>query len=111
MLILLNIGGWIIGQRISSKENKRINKRIAENRYQVEFNEYSQEEIQSILKLTNRKRIIAITVGTYIILTFIMATSDFLILMIIQGIIQVIAGIMMLNYTSCCIILERQEGR
>ncbi|MHA2290473.1 MAG: MFS transporter [Promethearchaeota archaeon] len=57
VFILLNIGGWIVGQRLSSRENSKIN-------------------------------------------NIFMAISDFLFLMIIQGVIQVIAGIMMLNYTS-----------
>jgi MFS family permease len=90
VLILLNIGGWIIGQRISNKEN--ISK--------PDSKDDNQDSKSFALKLSNRKKIIAITVGLYAVLTFLMAFSDFIFLMIIQGVIQVIAGIMMLNYTS-----------
>ena len=90
VLILLNIGGWIIGQRISNKEN--ISK--------PDSKDDNQDSISYALKLSNRKKIISITVGLYAVLTFLMAFSDFLFLMVIQGIIQVIAGVMMLNYTS-----------
>ncbi|MHA1242705.1 MAG: hypothetical protein ACTSQU_18260 [Promethearchaeota archaeon] len=100
VLILLNIAGWIIGQRISNKENNRINKIMAENRNKLTIENENQEEILYSVKISNRKRIIAITVGLYVVLTFLMAFSDFLFLMIIQGIIQVVAGVMMLNYTS-----------
>jgi len=66
VFVLLNILGWIIGQKISKK----------------------------------KKKIIIITVGIYIFLTFVMAFSDFFLMMIVQGIIQVLAGIFMLNYIS-----------
>jgi MFS family permease len=100
VLILLNIGGWIIGQRISSRENNRINKIISERNYKTNGEEFNQEKTLFAFKLANRKKIIAITIGLYVVLTFLMAISDFLFLMIIQGVIQVIAGVMMLNYTS-----------
>ena len=100
VLILLNIGGWIIGQRISNKENNKINNLMAKNHNKLDLKSDNQEEVKYAFKLSNRKKIIAITVGLYAVLTFMMAFSDFLLLMIIQGIIQVIAGIMMLNYTS-----------
>ncbi len=106
VLILLNIGGWIIGQRISNKENNRINNIVAENRYKLDIKNDNQNEVLYALKLSNRKKIIAITVGLYVVLTFLMAISDFLFLMIIQGIIQVIAGVMMLNYTSLMITIS-----
>jgi len=100
VLILLNIGGWIIGQRISNKDNNRINKIVAENHNKPSFKADNQGKVLYAFKLSNRKKIISITVGLYATLTFLMAFSDFLFLMIIQGIIQVIAGVMMLNYTS-----------
>jgi len=100
VLILLNIAGWIIGQRISNKENHRISKIMAENRNKLAIKSENQDEVLYAVKISNRKRIIAITVGLYAFLTFLMAFSDFLFLMIIQGVIQVIAGVMMLNYTS-----------
>jgi MFS family permease len=100
VLILLNIGGWIIGQRISSGMNKKIEYNITKNRIEIDTNENHQEAILNKLKLYTKKRIIAVTVGVYIALTFMMAFSDFIFLMMIQGIIQVVAGIMMLNYTS-----------
>jgi MFS family permease len=100
VLILLNIGGWIIGQRISNKKSNKINTIIAENRYKLGIKDDNQEEVLYALKLGNKKKIIAITVGIYAFLTFLMAISDFFLLMIIQGITQVIAGVMMLNYTS-----------
>ena len=76
VFVLLNISGWIIGQKISKKNSA----------------------LDSILKI--KKRIIIITVGIYIFLTFVMAFSDFFLMMIVQGIIQVLAGIFMLNYIS-----------
>ncbi len=100
VLILLNIGGWIIGQRISNKDNNRIIKIMANNRNKLDLKDDNQDEVIYAFKLSNRKRIIVITVGLYAVLTFLMAFSDFLFLMIIQGIIQIIAGVMMLNYTS-----------
>jgi hypothetical protein len=100
VLILLNIGGWIIGQRISSRMNKKMEDNTTENINEVDIIKNNQEAILNKSKLNTKKQIIAVTVGIYIALTFMMAYSDFLILMLIQGIIQVIAGIMMLNYTS-----------
>lgn len=100
MLILLNIGGWIIGQRISLRENNRIDKVATENRYEINVKDNNHDEELIAFKLSNRRKIIVITVGMYVVLTFLMAISDFVFLMIIQGLIQVIAGIMMLNYTS-----------
>ena len=41
-------------------------------------------------------------------LTFLMVIADFIILMIIQGAIQVIAGIMMLNYTSLMMTISNK---
>ena len=100
VLILLNIAGWIIGQRISNNENNRIKKKMDENHNHLDPNNDNQDGIMLAYKLSNRKKIIAITVGIYAVLTFLMAISDFLFLMIIQGCIQIIAGVMMLNYTS-----------
>ncbi len=100
IFILLNIGGWIIGQRISSRENNKINHFITESRYEIDNEESIKDKTLFAFKLSNRRKIIAITVGFYVVLTFFMAISDFLFLMIIQGVIQVIAGVMMLNYTS-----------
>ena len=105
VLILLNIGGCIIGQRISNKENNRINNVISENRNNMDFKGDNQENMYSI-KLSNQIRIISITVGLYAILTFMMAISDFFFLMIIQWIIQVISGVMMLNYASLMITIS-----
>jgi hypothetical protein len=87
VLIFLNIGGWIVGERISNRNNNLLDKKSQKD------NLYSD-------KLASRKRILEITISVYVVLTFLMAFSDFVLLMIIQGIIQVIAGIMMLNYTS-----------
>ena len=109
VLILLNIGGWVIGQRISNKESNRINKIITENQIKQDFEDDDQDEVLYALKLSNRKRIIAITVGLYAVLTFLMAMSDFLFLMIIQGVIQLIAGVMMLNYTSLMMTISNNE--
>jgi len=106
VLILLNIGGWIIGQRISNKENNKINKIMAENHKKLNLKSDNQDEILYAFKLSNRKRIIAITVGLYAVLTFLMAFSDFLFLMIFLGLIQIIAGVMMLNYTSLMIAIS-----
>jgi len=100
VLILLNIGGWIIGQRISNRENNRINEYMTTKHLKPDLQNNDQDEVLYALKFSNRKRIIAITVGLYAVLTFLMAMSDFLFLMIIQGVIQLIAGVMMLNYTS-----------
>jgi len=76
---LLNISGWIIGQKISKKTSA----------------------LDSTNKIKKRKKIIFITVGIYILLTFVMAFSDFFLMMIVQAIIQILAGIFMLNYISC----------
>jgi predicted MFS family arabinose efflux permease len=100
VLILLNITGWIIGQRISNKESTIINKNMAKNHKNLEFKHDNHDKALYAFKLSNRKKVISITVGFYAVLTFLMAISDFLFLMIIQGIVQVIAGVMMLNYTS-----------
>ena len=100
VLVLLNIGGWIIGQRISLRENKNINKISKDNRLNNSEEEWNQDRVLYSIKMSNRRKLISITVGLYVILTFLMVISDFVFLMIIQGLIQVIAGIMMLNYTS-----------
>ncbi len=99
-LILLNIGGWVIGQRISNKETNKIDKIMTNNRNKLDVEDNNQDEILYAFKLSNRKKIIVITVGIYAVLTFLMAISNFLFLMIIQGAVQIIAGIMMLNFTS-----------
>jgi MFS family permease len=70
------------------------------NHNKLDLEEDNQDEMLYAFKLSNRKRTIAITVGLYVVLTFLMAFSDFLFLMIVLGVIQVIAGVMMLNYTS-----------
>jgi len=106
VLILLNIGGWIIGQRISNKETNKINKIAASNRNKLEFKDNNQDGALYAYKLSNRKRIISITVGLYAVLTFLMGFSDFLFLMIIQGINQVIAGVLLLNYMSLMMTLS-----
>ncbi len=106
VMIMLNIGGWIIGQRISSRETKKIKKFMTKNHNNINIKEWEQSEALYEFKLANRRKIIAIAVGLYVILTFLMAISDFLFLMIIQGVIQIIAGIMMLNYTSLMITMS-----
>ena len=106
VLILLNIGGWIIGQRISNRERNKIKKNTINSRNKLEIQGENHEEALYAIKFSNRKRIIAITVGLYAVLTFLMAISDFLFLMIIQGAVQIIAGIMMLNYTSLMMTLS-----
>ena len=78
VFVLLNITGWLIGQKISKKTST----------------------LDSTFKIKKRKEIIIITVGIYISLTFAMAFSDFFLMMIFQAIIQVLAGIFMLNYIS-----------
>ncbi len=78
VFVLLNIAGFIIGQKISKKSST----------------------LDSTFKIKKRKKIIIITVGIYIFLTFLMAFSDFFLMMIVQAIIQVLAGIFMLNYIS-----------
>ena len=78
VFVLLNISGWIIGQKISKKTST----------------------LDSTFKIKKRKKIIIITVGIYIFLTFVMAFSDFFLMMMFQAIIQILAGIFMLNYIS-----------
>jgi hypothetical protein len=95
-----------MGQRISNKMNNRINKIMAKNRFKLDVKDDNQDEVLYAFKLSNRKKIIAITVGLYAVLTFLMTISDFLFFMIIQGIMQVIAGVMMLNYTSLIITIS-----
>ena len=106
VLILLNIGGCIMGQRISNKMNNRINKIMVKKRYKLDVKDDNQDEVLYAFKLSNRKKIIVITVGLYAVLTFLMAISDFLFFMIIQGIMSVIAGVMMLNYASLMITIS-----
>ena len=106
VLIFLNIVGWIIGQRISKKENKSINNIKAKNQNKLDLTIDNQVEVLYAFKLSNRIRIIAITIGLYTVLTFLMAVSDFLFLMIIQGIIYMISGVMMLNYTSLIMMIS-----
>ena len=110
LLILLNIGGWLVGQRISNKETNRINQIVANKRKELDVKDFNQKKILFALKLANRKKIIAITIAFYAVLTILMAFSDFLFLMIIQGILQVLAGVMMLNYTSLMITISK-NGR
>ena len=83
VFVLLNISGWIIGQKISKKISA----------------------LDSTFKIKKRKEIIIITVGIYIFLTFVMAFSDFFLMMMIQAIIQILAGIFMLNYISLMITI------
>lgn len=78
VFVFLNITGWVIGQKISKKTST----------------------LDSTFKIKKRKEIIIITVGIYISLTFAMAFSDFFLMMIFHAIIQVLAGIFMLNYIS-----------
>ena len=106
VLILLNIGGCIMGQRISNKMNNRINKIMVKKRYKLDVKDDNQDEVLYAFKLSNRKKIIVITVGLYAVLTFLMAISDFLFFMIIQGIMNVIIGVMMLNYASLMITIS-----
>ena len=73
---------------------------MAEILNQLDPDNDNQDEIMYTSKLSNRKKIISITIGLYATLTFLMVVTDFLFLMIIQSLIQVIAGVMMLNYTS-----------
>ncbi|MFX0074722.1 MAG: hypothetical protein ACFE96_04735 [Candidatus Hermodarchaeota archaeon] len=105
VLILLNIGGWIIGQRISTRINNKIESSLGEN-----LKENNLEELVNTLKESKKKKLIVLSVGIYIVLTFMMAFSNFIILMIIQGIIQVVAGIMMLNYMSLMMAISN-NGR
>ncbi|MFX0010731.1 MAG: hypothetical protein ACFE9R_10480, partial [Candidatus Hermodarchaeota archaeon] len=65
-------------------------------------------EVVEKLKLSNKKRIITLMVGLYIVSTLMMAFSNFLFLMIIQGFIQVIAGVMMLNYMSLMMAISNK---
>ena len=89
VFVLLNISGWIIGQKIYGKFISEKNKTSAPD-----------SKLMLSFKLKKRKKIIIITVGIYIFLTFLMTFSDFFLMMIVQGIIQVLAGIFMLNYIS-----------
>jgi len=79
---------------------------MAKKRYKLDVKDDNQDEILYAFKQSNRKKIIAITVGLYAVLTFLMAISDFLFFMIIQGIMQVIVGVMMLNYASLMITIS-----
>ena len=99
-LVLLNIGGWIIGQRISAREDRKINRTINKKCLNSNIEELNHEKTLYDIKVSNRRKIIGITVGLYVVLTFLMVVSDFIFLMIIQGLIQIVAGVMMLNYTS-----------
>ncbi|TKJ24902.1 MAG: hypothetical protein CEE42_09270 [Promethearchaeota archaeon Loki_b31] len=101
VFVLLNISGWIIGQKISKRENRKFKMFISEKKKTSALDStLIQEKLMFSFKIKKRKKIIIITVGIYIFLTFIMAFSDFFLMMIVQGIIQVLAGIFLLNYIS-----------
>ena len=101
VFVLLNISGWIIGQKISKRENRKLEMFISEKKKTSALDRtVIQEKLIFSFKIKKRKKIIIITVGSYIFLTFVMAFSDFFVMMIVQGIIQVLAGIFMLNYIS-----------
>jgi len=101
LFVLLNISGWIIGQKISKRENRKLEMFISEKKKTSALDRtVIQEKLIFSFKIKKRKKIIIITVGSYIFLTFVMAFSDFFVMMIVQGIIQVLAGIFMLNYIS-----------
>jgi MFS family permease len=101
VFILLNISGWIIGQKISKRENRKLKMFISEKKKTSALDStLIQEKLMFSFKIKKRKKIIIITVGIYIFLTFVMAFSDFFLMMIVLGIIQVLAGIFLLNYIS-----------
>jgi len=62
-----------------------------------------------------QKRFLAFALTTVfflsIFLTFVMAFSDFFLMMIVQGIIQVLAGIFMLNYISLMITIVNNNRK
>lgn len=90
--ILLNSFGWLIGRWISKRSNAKITD-IPKNGNQ--------------LMIKNKKRVILSTVSIYILLTFLMAFSDFYILIISYGIIQIVAGVMILNYISLMMTITK----
>ena len=101
LFVLLNISGWIIGKKISKIENRKLEMFISEKKKTSALDRtVIQEKLIFSFKIKKSKKIIIITVGSYIFLTFVMAFSDFFVMMIVQGIIQVLAGIFMLNYIS-----------
>jgi len=101
VFVLLNISGWIIGQKISKRENRKFKMFISEKKKTSALDStLIQEKLMFSFKIKKRKKIIIITVGIYIFLTFIMAFSDFFLMMIVLGIIQVLGGIVLLNYIS-----------
>jgi len=85
LFVLLNSLGWLIGRWISKRNNAKIaDKSGKKNQFTIR----------------NKKRIIITTVIIYIFLTFLMAFSDFYLLIVSYGIIQIVAGVMILNYIS-----------
>ncbi|MFX0033239.1 MAG: hypothetical protein ACFE8E_01970 [Candidatus Hodarchaeota archaeon] len=84
--VLLNSLGWLIGKWISKKKNAKITKILGIN--------------PDYLTIRNKKKVIISTVSIYIFLTFLMAFSDFYLLIVSYGIIQIVAGVMILNYIS-----------
>lgn len=90
--ILLNSFGWLIGKWISKRNNEKIPSRSGKEHY---------------FTIRNKKKVILSTVIVYIMLTFLMAFSDFYILIVSYGIIQIVAGIMILNYISLMMTITK----
>lgn len=85
--VLLNCMGVIFGKWISKKMNMKLE-------------EIPPEMNKNYLIIKQKKKMIFTTISIYITLTFLMAYSNFSILIICNGIINFVAGIMLLNYVS-----------
>lgn len=101
--LLLNALGCIIGQKLPKYfiKNKKKKKNI------VNLDNKNSESLDDSMR-NIRKKIIILSNVSYIFLTFLMAFSNLLYLLLIYGFIWFIAGIMMLNYVSLSISISKK---
>ncbi len=100
--LLLNAFGCILGQKLPVYIAK--NKKKKETIINLDFkNSASLYSVKNI-----RKKIIILSNIIYIFLTFLMAFSNLLYLLLIYGLIWFIAGILMLNYVSLSISISKK---
>jgi len=101
--LLLNVLGCIIGQKLPKYFIKK--KKKKKNIVNLDFK--NSESLDDSMK-NIRKKIIIISNVLYIFLTFLMAFSNLVYLLLIYGLIWFIAGIMMLNYVSLSISISKK---
>jgi hypothetical protein len=95
--IFLNIGGWILAQRISSKQNSNLSK-FTENNIDREC--YNNSNLIYSLRLKLKKQVIYYTVSIYVTITSFIIISNFAAFLILYGVLNITSAIMLLNYVS-----------